>query len=74
MEFEQKLLQITLNGERRTVAKGLTVEQLLLDLQIAVLGVAVERNRLVVRRAEHAACLLQDGDVVEIVQFVGGGQ
>jgi len=65
---------ITLNGEPRSLADGLTVEQLLIDLQIGVLGVAVERNRLVVRRAQHATCVLEHDDIVEIVQFVGGGQ
>lgn len=74
MQNEQQTLRITLNGEPHVVATGLTLQQLLLALQIAVLGVAVERNRLVVRRAEHATCVLEDGDVIEIVQFVGGGQ
>ena len=36
-------------------------------------GIAVERNREVVRRAEYAACVLQPGDEVEIVRLVGGG-
>jgi sulfur carrier protein len=35
--------------------------------------VAVERNREVVPRAEHAATLLAEHDVIEIVHFVGGG-
>jgi sulfur carrier protein len=35
--------------------------------------VAVEKNREVVPRAEHACTRLDDGDVLEIVHFVGGG-
>jgi sulfur carrier protein len=35
--------------------------------------VAVEVNREVVPRAEHATHRLRDGDVLEIVHFVGGG-
>ena len=66
-------LQIAVNGDLRFVPVGHTVADLLVDLQIAVLAVAVERNRLVVRRADHASCQLLEGDVIEIVQFVGGG-
>jgi sulfur carrier protein len=35
--------------------------------------VAVERNRDLVPRAQHAACALEAGDRVEIVTLVGGG-
>jgi len=35
--------------------------------------VAVEVNRTLVRRADHAACALQPGDHVEVVTLVGGG-
>ncbi|WP_233104091.1 sulfur carrier protein ThiS [Haliangium ochraceum] len=35
--------------------------------------VAVERNREVVPRAEHASTTLSDGDTLEVVGFVGGG-
>lgn len=35
--------------------------------------VAVERNRDIVPRAEHAQLVLCEGDTLEIVHFVGGG-
>jgi len=46
---------------------------LLKELEATGQGVAVERNREVVRRAEYAACVLQPGDEIEIVRLVGGG-
>ena len=46
---------------------------LLAQLEIPPLQVAVEVNAAVVRRAEHPARILQQGDEVEIVTFVGGG-
>jgi sulfur carrier protein len=61
------------NGELRSVAVGHTVADLLRDLDIRSVAVAVERNREVVRRAQHAETRLADGDVIEVVQFVGGG-
>lgn len=36
-------------------------------------GVAVERNREIVPKSEHAMTVLEDGDRLELVQFVGGG-
>jgi len=46
---------------------------LLEELEATGPGVAVERNREVVRRREYADCLLEPGDEVEIVRLVGGG-
>lgn len=69
----EQLLTVTLNGESRQFGAGLTVAELLQQLGVPAFGVAVERNRQVVRRADHAATALADGDTIEIVQFVGGG-
>jgi sulfur carrier protein len=67
------LIEITVNGESRQVADGTTVAQLLGDLGLAERRVAVERNRQVVPRAEHATVQLTSGDRIEVVTFVGGG-
>lgn len=64
---------ITVNGERRPVPAGLTVQGLLDDLGIAGGKVAVERNRAIVARSAYASTNLEAGDVIEIVRFVGGG-
>jgi thiamine biosynthesis protein ThiS len=66
-------IHVVVNGERQQYPAHLTVADLLRSLEVAPVGVAVERNRSVVRRAEHETCVLQDGDAIEIVQFVGGG-
>lgn len=66
-------IQITLNGEAKQIAAGCSVADLLRDLGVASFGVAVERNRAVVRRADHPMTVVQAGDCIEIVQFVGGG-
>lgn len=64
---------ITVNGDPREVAPGTTVSALLEQLGLSRGPVAVERNREVVPRAEHATTELDDGDVLEVVHFVGGG-
>lgn len=65
-------IEIRFNGELRTV-KSRTVSDLLIECELAGRKVAVERNRLIVPRAEHASTTLSPGDSVEVVHFVGGG-
>jgi thiamine biosynthesis protein ThiS len=64
---------VTLNGEERGVPDGVTVRGLLEHLELATGPVAVEINRAVVPRAEHATRGVAPGDTVEIVHLVGGG-
>ena len=66
-------VQLTVNGVPRQIRGGASVADLLSELGVRSDGIAVERNRDIVRRAEHASCLLQSGDVIEVVHFVGGG-
>lgn len=64
-----------INGEPQDLPGGLTVAALLEHLGVAVGKgrVAVERNGAVVKRAQHETEPVQDGDVIEVVSFVGGG-
>jgi thiazole synthase len=67
------MLQFTLNGESRTLAQPLTVAELLDQLGYDRSRIAVEINRELVPRGQHAGQRLSDGDAVEIVTLVGGG-
>lgn len=64
---------ITLNGEQREWPEPKTVAALLAQLGIDTRMVAVEHNRVVVKRAQYAETRIHEGDEVEIVSFVGGG-
>jgi sulfur carrier protein len=66
-------MRLTINGETRDVPEGLSLSGLLVHLELTEGLVAIERNREVVPRREHGSVLVQAGDVLEIVQFVGGG-
>jgi len=66
-------MQITVNGQSRAIADGLTVADLLKELAVAVPHVAVEVNRDLVPRARHAQTELKSGDALEVVTLVGGG-
>jgi thiazole synthase len=64
---------IHVNGEHRRVRAGLTIAQLANELGLAPEKVAVERNLEVVPRSTLASVIVEDGDELEIVHFVGGG-
>jgi len=66
-------IDVVINGETRTVVQGTTVASLVELLGLGDRRVAVERNREVVPRAEHASTVLTSGDRLEVVTFVGGG-
>jgi thiamine biosynthesis protein ThiS len=66
-------LTITLNGEPYELTGGATITELLARLDIDPRGVAVERNFVVVKRDAYPATPVEDGDQIEIVNFVGGG-
>lgn len=66
-------IQVVVNGESMRLPAGTTLAALLERLALDRRRVAVEHNRRVVPRAEHAEVLLNHGDAVEIVSFVGGG-
>jgi thiamine biosynthesis protein ThiS len=64
---------ILLNGDPYEVAGPLTVSALLAHLEIDARRVAVEHNLVVLKRAAFDTAEVQEGDAVEIVNFVGGG-
>jgi len=62
-----------LNGEPRELRDGLTVDELVGQLGLQARRIAVEINLDVLPRGAYAAHALREGDVVEIVHFIGGG-
>lgn len=66
-------MELVINGDRRTVEQSTTVEELLAELGLDARAVVVEHNRVIIRRPALASTPLAEGDVVEIVHFVGGG-
>jgi len=66
-------VEITVNGQKRTVPPGMTVEALLAELGLTGMPAAVEVNRTLVPRRRHRESVLRPGDAVEVVTLVGGG-
>jgi sulfur carrier protein len=70
---ERYPVRITVNGEPQEIPDGTTVAALVASLGLPRGPTAVEVNRELVPRSQHAARTLADGDAVEIVTLVGGG-
>ena len=67
------MIQVTLNGQPKTLAESLTVAQLVEQFGYDRRRVAVEVNQEVVPLPRHPEHRLTSGDAVEIVTLVGGG-
>ena len=68
------MIAVTVNGNRRELPMGTTVLALLSRHDLDPRLVVVEHNRVILRdRASFGAFALTDGDVLELVHFVGGG-
>ncbi|MFZ5914082.1 MAG: sulfur carrier protein ThiS [Pseudomonadota bacterium] len=66
-------MQITINGESRGFTGPMSVDALLRTLSLDPRKIAVERNREIVPRSIYGSVLVSDGDKLEIVHFIGGG-
>ena len=66
-------MRITLNGDPYELDQPLSVQELLERLQIDPRRVAVEHNFVILKRHAFVTTLVGDGDRIEIVNFVGGG-
>ena len=70
---EAETIDISINGESHSVPAGSNLVELVRSLSLAPERLAIERNRRIVPRNHWAETLLETGDALEIVHFVGGG-
>lgn len=66
-------MQVNVNGEVKKLPENCTVTQLLEIMEITGKRIAVEVNEDIVPRSLHATTHLGEGDVIEVVQAIGGG-
>ncbi len=63
---------VKINGQELPVA-GKTISEYLAQTTYHPQRIAIERNGEIVPKAEYESIVLEDGDSVEVVSFVGGG-
>jgi thiamine biosynthesis protein ThiS len=69
-----EIVTLTVNGCVRAVPEGMTLAELLAELQLDPRMIVVEHNRVILReREQFLTHRLGDGDTLELVHFVGGG-
>ena len=66
-------MNLTVNGEKKSFERSLSVQELLAGLSIPKEKVVVELNMEILSKDLLSGTLLKEGDAVEIVHFVGGG-
>lgn len=70
---EKGTIEVTVNGDARTIDSGHTVTSFLESLELHPGLVVVERNKEILDREEYDRVEVEAGDVLELVHFVGGG-
>jgi thiamine biosynthesis protein ThiS len=66
-------LRVFVNGDSRELSGTPFLAELITQLDLPAARIAVELNRVVVRRSEWSDTVLHEDDRIEIVHFVGGG-
>ncbi len=72
-DYVEAAMTIVLNGEERSCQDGWTLADLVEDLGLTKKRIAAEVNRDIIPREAYGQQRLQAGDVIEVVNFVGGG-
>ena len=71
--MDNKKINIILNGQKVEIPYGLSLSEFLATYKIDLRRVAVELNLDIVEKSNYTSTLLEDGDKLEVISFVGGG-
>ncbi|SFV59100.1 hypothetical protein MNB_SM-7-192 [hydrothermal vent metagenome] len=66
-------MQIIVNGEKREFHEGITLQELIKELKLEGKVMASARNMQIVKQDKWADTILEEGDKIELLDFVGGG-
>ena len=66
-------MRVFVNGDEKEFGVGISLAELITQLDLPAPRIAIELNREVVRRSDWGSTILKDDDRIEIVHFVGGG-
>lgn len=66
-------IELEVNGRPQRVREGSSVRELLELLELSPATIVVEYNRDILDRGRYSETVLQEGDRLELVHFVGGG-
>ena len=67
-------MEITLNGEKHALETGSNIVDLIEKLGLNMDKLAIERNLEIVPKSKFTMTIIEEGDKLEIVHFIGGGK
>lgn len=71
--MSEEIIKVTINGKEKEAPSGLTVHGLLKHLNIRMSTAIVEHNYNILKLEQLDEVMVNDGDNLEVVRFVGGG-
>ena len=66
-------MKITVNQKLLVLDDKMSLERLLVNLAVTKKYMAVEINGIIIPKSEYTKYQLKDGDMVEVINAVGGG-
>lgn len=66
-------VEVTINGESHVFEKSLAISDLIIEFQLDPTRVAIEKNLVIIADNDYDSTHIENGDNIEIVQFIGGG-
>lgn len=66
-------MNITLNGQKHNIESNITLEEMLINLNIEQKNIIAEVNGEVVTKDEFSNKIINENDIIELIRFVGGG-
>ncbi len=67
------MIKITFNGEQKRFDSAINLLELVELYSLKISNVAIEKNGVIVQRSQYCNTLIEDGDIIECFEFVGGG-
>jgi len=66
-------MEIIFNGNPCKIQSSISIQEFLDQMQLDCMQVVVEHNRSIIARQRLGEILLNHGDTLEVIHFVGGG-
>ncbi len=66
-------MKVIINGKTKEISDELNLSELLKHFSLPEQRIAIELNKQVVRKKDWGNILINDGDKLEVIHFVGGG-
>ena len=66
-------MKIKLNGKEKEIAESASLEYLINELKLRDTPIVAEISGKIIQPEDYASTIIKEGDVVELIRFVGGG-